>query len=36
MQIKTILNRVERHSLFVYGAVGLLEETGGFLIEVAR
>ncbi len=33
MQVKTILNRVQRHWCFVYGAVRLLEELGEILIE---
>jgi transposase len=33
MQVKTILNRVQRHRCFVYGAVRLLEELGEILIE---
>jgi transposase len=33
MQVKTILNRVQKHRCFVYGAVRLLEELGEILIE---
>jgi transposase len=33
MQLKTILNRVQRHRLFVYGAVRLLEVLGNLVIE---
>jgi transposase len=33
MQVKTILNRVQKHRCFVHGAVRLLEELGEILIE---
>lgn len=35
MQIKTILNHVQKHRSFVYGKVRLVEEGGAALIEVA-
>ena len=34
MQCKTILNRVQEHPSFVYGAVRLLEELGALILEV--
>jgi len=34
MLIKTILNRIEKHACFVYGACRLLEERGRLIIEM--
>jgi transposase len=34
MQLKTILNRVEKHRSFVYGSIRLLEQSEELLIEV--
>ncbi|MGQ0594570.1 MAG: hypothetical protein ACT4QB_18625 [Gammaproteobacteria bacterium] len=34
MQIKAILNHVQKHRSFVYGKVRLMEEEGAALIEV--
>jgi len=34
MLLKTILNRVQRHRLFVYGAIRLLEGLGGQVISI--
>jgi transposase len=34
MQLKTILNRVQKHRSFVYGTVRLLEEAAGPVLEV--
>ena len=34
MQVKTILNRVEKYKSFVYGEVKLLDDEGGLRLEV--
>ena len=34
MQLKTILNRVQKHRSFVYGAARLLEEGENLVLEV--
>lgn len=34
MQLKTILNRVQKHASFVYGSVEFVEEDGGVSLEV--
>jgi hypothetical protein len=34
MQLKTILNRVQKHRSFVYGKMSLVEKEGAVIIEL--
>jgi hypothetical protein len=36
MQIKTILNRIQKHRGFVYGTVQLEEQIGGLALVIAH